>query len=105
MAVNPRLHGVDRTPGILARGPWPGDVVQAHWHDEPFEPAPDKVRAADDAIRALRERGAPSHDGGAAGVAGYRETIGGLVVHLHPTRWSLRLVDGDSSDSIAALCV
>jgi len=96
---------VDRTPGILARGPWPVDVVQAHWHDEPFEPAPDKVRAADDAIRALRERGSPSHDGVAARMTGYRETNGGLVVDLQPTRWALRLVDGDASDSIAALCV
>src|SRR3954463_6369241 len=103
--MNPKLSGVDRTPGILARGPWSVDDVQAHWHDEHFEPAPDKVRAADEAIRALRARGSPSHDGVAARMAGYRETGTGLVVDLQPTRWALRLVDGDASDSIAALCV
>jgi 8-oxo-dGTP diphosphatase len=97
---------VDRQPGILARGPWSAADVESVWHDEAYEPEPDKTRAADAAIDALRERGSPSHDGVAARLAGYRETAGGgLVIDLQPTRWALRLVDGDASDSVAALCV
>src|SRR5205807_8664346 len=50
--------------------------------------------------------GSPSHDGIAARLTGYAETsAGGLVIDLQPTRWALRLVDGDASDSVAALCV
>ena len=94
------------TPGILARGPWELDEIRTRWREETFEPQPEKVRAADDAIRALRERGSPSHDGVAARMAGYRvRPEGGLEIELQPLRWALRLVDGDASDSIAALCL
>jgi 8-oxo-dGTP diphosphatase len=94
------------TPGILARGPWSVDAVRAHWREESFDPEPGKVQAADDAIRALRERGSPSHDGLAARLAGWRETDdGGLLLEMQPVRWALRLVEGDASDSIAALCI
>ena len=79
--------------------------VEARWRDEPFEPAPDKVQAADDAIRELRERGSPSHDGVAARLVGFAERDGRLSIELQPLRWALRLVDGDASDSMAALCV
>ena len=97
---------MDRRPGILARGPWAAADVEIRWHDEPYEPEPEKERAADAAIRALRERGSPSHDGVAARLAGYVERPGGgLVMDLQPTRWALRLVEGDASDSVAALCV
>jgi len=97
---------VDRRPGILARGPWAAADVEIRWHDEPYEPEPEKERAADAAIRAMRERGSPSHDGVAARLAGYVERPGGgLVMDLQPTRWALRLVEGDASDSVAALCV
>jgi 8-oxo-dGTP diphosphatase len=96
---------VQTTPGILARGPWAVDDVRAHWRDDEFEPDAEKVRAADEAIRALRERGSPSHDGVAARLTAYRETPAGLVIEMQPTRWALRLVDGDASDSVAALCV
>jgi len=97
---------VDRRPGILARGPWAAADVETRWHEEPYEPEPEKERAADAAIRALRERGSPSHDGVAARLAGYVERPGGgLVMDLQPTRWALRLVEGDASDSVAALCV
>ena len=96
---------MDRQPGILARGPWAVDGVEARWRDDEFEPEPEKVRAADEAIRALRERGSPSHDGVAARLTGYRETPDGLVIEMQPVRWALRLVDGDASDSVAALCV
>lgn len=97
---------MDRRPGILARGPWAAADVETRWHEEPYEPEPEKERAADAAIRALRERGSPSHDGVAARLAGYVERPGGgLVMDLQPTRWALRLVEGDASDSVAALCV
>jgi ADP-ribose pyrophosphatase YjhB (NUDIX family) len=103
---NPKLDRVQTTPGILARGPWSVEAIQARWREEPFEPDPDKVRAADEAIRALRERGSPSHDGVAARLVTYTEPAqGGLVMDLQPVRWALRLVDGDASDSVAALCV
>ena len=92
-------------PGILARGPWETGDVETRWREQPFEPDAEKVRAADDAIAALRERGSPSHDGVAARLAGFEQTDEGLVIDLQPLRWALRLVDGDASDSIAALCV
>jgi 8-oxo-dGTP pyrophosphatase MutT (NUDIX family) len=39
-------------------------------------------------------------------MAGYRvRPEGGLEIELQPLRWALRLVDGDASDSIAALCL
>jgi ADP-ribose pyrophosphatase YjhB (NUDIX family) len=82
------------------------EEVQARWSDEPFEADPDKLRAADAAIRALRDRGSPSHDGVAARLVTYAQPAeGGLVIDLQPVRWALRLVDGDASDSVAALCV
>jgi ADP-ribose pyrophosphatase YjhB (NUDIX family) len=97
---------VQTTPGILARGPWTMEEIQARWSDEQFEPDAEKVRAADDAIRALADRGSPSHDGVAARLVTYAEPAGGgLVIDLQPVRWALRLVDGDASDSVAALCV
>jgi 8-oxo-dGTP diphosphatase len=106
MTANPKLERMQTTVGILARGPWAVEDVEAHWHEERFEAAPDKVRAADDAIRELAQRGSPSHDGVAGRLAGFGETAsGGLRIELQPTRWALRLVEGDASDSIAALCV
>jgi 8-oxo-dGTP diphosphatase len=92
-------------PGILARGPWEAGDVETRWREQPFEADAEKVRAADDAIAALRERGSPSHDGVAARLAGFEQTGEGLVIDLQPLRWALRLVDGDASDSMAALCV
>ena len=96
---------MDRRPGILARGPWAAADVETRWHEEPYEPEPEKERAADAAIRALRERGSPSHDGVAARLVSYREAGGRLFMELQPARWALRLVDGDASESVAALCV
>jgi 8-oxo-dGTP pyrophosphatase MutT (NUDIX family) len=93
-------------PALLARGPWAPEQVEAVWRDEHFEPAGDKVQAADAAIAALRDRGSPSHDGVAARFVGFAEREdGGLTIELQPVRWALRLVEGDASHSIAALCV
>jgi 8-oxo-dGTP diphosphatase len=97
---------VSAQPGILARGPWTADQVEAVWRDEHFEPASGHVAAADDAITALRDRGSPSHDGLAARLVDHRVGDDGrLHLELQPIRWALRLVEGDASDSMAALCV
>src|SRR3954451_13456325 len=92
-------------PSLLARGPWEPAQVDAQWLGEGYEPPDDKVAAADEAITALRERGSPSHDGVAARLVDFQASGDGLMIELQPTRWALRLVDGDASDSIAALCV
>jgi ADP-ribose pyrophosphatase YjhB (NUDIX family) len=63
------------------------------------------VRAADAAIKELQDRGSPSHDGVAGRLVEFREEDGGLEVELQPLRWALRLVAGDASMSMAAMCV
>jgi ADP-ribose pyrophosphatase YjhB (NUDIX family) len=92
-------------PEILARGPWPIERVTASWLDERFEASAEHVRAADEAIRNLQERGSPSHDGVAGRLVEFREEAGGLAFELQPLRWALRLVAGDASMSVAAMCV
>src|SRR3954447_1125650 len=92
-------------PSLLARGPWAPAQVEARWLDQAYDPPADKVEAADHAISALRERGSPSHDGVAARLVSYREEDGRLFMELQPARWALRLVEGDASESVAALCV
>jgi 8-oxo-dGTP diphosphatase len=95
-----------QAPALLARGPWRADQVHAVWRDEAFQPAGHKVDAADAAIQALRDRGSPSHDGVAARLVSFSESgDGDLHVELQPLRWALRLVDGDASESMAALCI
>jgi ADP-ribose pyrophosphatase YjhB (NUDIX family) len=79
--------------------------IRAHWSEQHFEAAAEHTQAADAAIRGLKERGSPSHDGVAARLVDYREDEQGLALELQPLRWALRLVDGDASESMAALCV
>jgi 8-oxo-dGTP diphosphatase len=92
-------------PEILARGPWALEQVKAHWREEHFEPSPEHARAADAAIAALQQRGSPSHDGVAARLVDYRQDAEGLALELQPLRWGLRLVPGDASASVAAMCI
>lgn len=93
-------------PALLARGPWSAGDVDVRWSDEPYAAPPQHVAAADAAIAALRDRDSPSHDGMAARLVEYEERPDGrLVLHLQPTRWALRLVEGDASGSMTALCV
>jgi 8-oxo-dGTP diphosphatase len=92
-------------PEILARGPWTMEQVRAHWREEQFEPAPAHAEAADRAIERLQSRGSPSHDGVAARLVSYGEDADGLTIELQPVRWALRLVAGDASQSVAAMCV
>jgi len=95
----------DESALLLARGPWRPDEVEVHWSDDHYAAPPARAEAADAAIAALRERGSPSHDGLAARLVDHDERDGKLTLHLQPTRWALRLVEGDASLSIAALCI
>ena len=90
---------------VLARGPWALERVKACWCAEEFDPPSAHTEAADAAIRGLQDRGSPSHDGLAARLVDFREAEDGLAIDLQPLRWALRLVDGDASGSVAALCV
>jgi 8-oxo-dGTP diphosphatase len=90
---------------VLARGPWDAEQVDAQWTDEHYAAPPERAAAADAAIAALRDRGSPSHDGLAARLVTHEEAGGRLVLRLQPVRWALRLVEGDASCSLAALCV
>ena len=92
-------------PEILARGPWPIERVKARWREEHFEPSSEHAAAADAAIKGLQDRGSPSHDGVAARLLDYKLNAGGIAIDLQPLRWALRLVSGDASRSVAALCV
>jgi 8-oxo-dGTP diphosphatase len=92
-------------PGILARGPWEADQVEAHWLPEEYRPPAEVERKADAAVDGLRDRGSPAHDGLATRLAGWREDRGRLVLELQPSRWALRLVEENACDSLTALCV
>ncbi len=104
--AQPQTTGSEQ-PQILARGPWPLEQVTAHWRTEHYEPSSEDARAADAAIDALRKRGSPSHDGVAARLLDYTRDPagGGIVMELQPQRWALRLLAGNASQSVAALCV
>jgi 8-oxo-dGTP diphosphatase len=92
-------------PEILARGPWALDQVKTRWRQAHFEPSPAHAKAADAAIKGLQDRGSPSHDGVAARLLDYTQDQNGIAIELQPLRWALRLVAGDASHSVAALCV
>jgi 8-oxo-dGTP diphosphatase len=96
---------VTSRPGILARGPWQADQIEARWLDEAYEPPAEIQRLADAAVDDLRDRGSPAHDGLATRLAGWREDGGRLVLELQPSRWALRLVKGNACGSLTALCV
>lgn len=93
------------TPALLARGPWLPEQVEARWLEDHFEPAPEVAREADERVAALRERGSPSHDGIAGRLAAYEIDGDRLKVDIQPSRWALRLVEGNAQDSMTALCV
>jgi len=105
MSAQPEPMTNTELPEILARGPWPLEQVKAHWRDEHFEPSAEHTLLADAAISELQQRGSPSHDGVAARLVDYRQDSEGLALELQPLRWGLRLVPGDASASVAAMCV
>jgi 8-oxo-dGTP diphosphatase len=79
--------------------------ITARWQDTQFEPPREHTEAADEAIRELQRRGSPSQDGIAARMVNYSQQGEGISIELQPLRWALRLVEGDASQSVAALCV
>jgi ADP-ribose pyrophosphatase YjhB (NUDIX family) len=81
------------------------ESITASWLEEAFVPTPEHSRAADAAIEELKRRGSPSHDGVAARLVGFDQSAEGIAIELQPLRWALRLVPGDASASMAALCV
>lgn len=92
------------SPGILARGPWEPGQVEAVWRAEQFEPQPDAIEAADQAVDALRRRGSPSHDGLAARLADFDAAADRLYLELQPVRWAIRL-GSDAAGSLSVHCV
>jgi 8-oxo-dGTP diphosphatase len=90
---------------MLARGPWPPSRLDVRWLPDMYEPPAEIDRLADQEVDALRERGSPCHDGVATRLASFEVTAGGLALELQPSRWALRLVEGDASGSLTALCV
>jgi 8-oxo-dGTP diphosphatase len=89
---------------LLARGPWSEPQLEVRWRDDAYEPPAELAAAADAAIAELRSRGSPSHDGLAAGLAGWRAEDGRLALELQPARWALRLL-AEGAVGISASCV
>ncbi|WP_249010974.1 NUDIX hydrolase [Conexibacter sp. DBS9H8] len=90
---------------VLARGPWPPGAVRVGWRSDPFRPDAAATEEADRLLRALADRGSPSHDGLAARLVSYDASPTALALELQPVRWALRLIDGGAVSSISALCV
>jgi 8-oxo-dGTP diphosphatase len=95
---------VSPRPGLLARGPWRPDQVEAVWRDDAFEVPAEVERRADGAVQGLRDRGSPAHDGMATRLVAFQAEDSRLRLELQPVRWALRLLD-DASDSLTALCL
>jgi ADP-ribose pyrophosphatase YjhB (NUDIX family) len=92
-------------PQLLARGPWEPSQIEVSWREDPFEAPAEVDRRADAAVEALRERGSPCHDGLSARLARFSARAERLELELQPSRWALRLVEGDAQESLTALCV
>lgn len=105
MSASPARPTTSELPEILARGPWELDQVRARWRSDHFEAPSEHILAADAEIASLRERGSPSHDGLAGRLVDFKDTPEGIELEMQPLRWALRLVAGDASASVAALCV
>jgi ADP-ribose pyrophosphatase YjhB (NUDIX family) len=95
---------VSPRPGLLARGPWRPDQVEAVWRDDAFEVPAEVERRADGAVQGLRDRGSPAHDGMATRLVAFEADGERLRLELQPVRWALRMLD-DASGSLTALCV
>jgi len=96
--------GVSAPPGLLARGPWRAEQVQARWREGEYEAGPDAVAVADAALAELRQRGSPTHDGLSARMASFAAAPDRLEIELEPVRWALRLAR-EAAEGISALCV
>src|SRR4051812_36654165 len=106
VAAGPRdgMGHVSRRPGVLARGPWRPDQVEAVWREDAYAVPAELERMADGAVEGLRERGSPAHDGMATRLVAWDAGDDHLRLELQPVRWALRLLE-DASDSLTALCV
>jgi 8-oxo-dGTP diphosphatase len=93
-----------RAPGVLARGPWRPEQVEAVWREDAYEPSAEIDRLADGAVEDLRRRGSPAHDGIATRLVAWDARDDHLRLELQPVRWALRLLE-DASDSLTALCL
>ena len=89
---------------ILARGPWDPSDLDVTWRDDPFEPDETAIAQADTLLDELRERGSPSHDGLAAGLASWSVDGDTLKLELQPARWSLRLL-AENAVGISSTCI
>jgi ADP-ribose pyrophosphatase YjhB (NUDIX family) len=89
---------------ILARGPWSLDQLEVTWRSDAFEPDGAAVAAADSLLEELRDRGSPSHDGLAAGLADWTADNGRLQLELQPARWALRLLS-ENAFGISSTCI
>jgi ADP-ribose pyrophosphatase YjhB (NUDIX family) len=96
---------MDLTAGILAHGHWTAEQVQVKWVDAEYVPTAEHAAIADEKIAALARRGSPSHDGLAARFVGLTPTDDGVELELQPTRWALRLVDGNNGGAVSSLCI
>jgi ADP-ribose pyrophosphatase YjhB (NUDIX family) len=90
---------------LLARGPWEPAQVDVSWFEDPYEPEPTAIEAADLALDALRQRGSPSHDGLAARLVDFEAADDRLALELQPARWALRLIPEDAAQSLSVLCI
>jgi 8-oxo-dGTP diphosphatase len=93
---------IDRV--ILARGPWDPAHLEVTWREDQFEPDATAIAQADTLLDELRERGSPSHDGLAAGLASWAVDGEVLRLELQPVRWSLRLLS-ENAVGISSTCV
>lgn len=75
------------------------------WFEDPYEPEPTAIEAADLALDALRQRGSPSHDGLAARLVDFEAADDRLALELQPARWALRLIPEDAAQSLSVLCI
>jgi ADP-ribose pyrophosphatase YjhB (NUDIX family) len=89
---------------VLARGPWRLDQIEVVWREDAYEPPAEHERLADGAVKGLRDRGSPAHDGMATRLVAWDAGHDRLRLELQPVRWALRLLE-DASDSLTALCV
>jgi ADP-ribose pyrophosphatase YjhB (NUDIX family) len=89
---------------ILARGPWDPSRLDVSWRPDQFEPDEHAVAQADSLLDALRERGSPSHDGLAAGLASWAVEGERLKLELQPARWALRLLS-ENAFGISSTCI
>lgn len=92
-------------PQVLAHGPWELDAITVRWQAREYEPSPAASAAADTAMRSLRDRGSPSHDGLAGRLVACQAMEDRLELELQPARWSLRLLPGDAHQCMAASCL